>query len=328
MLARARALADWRAFSVIIALVVVLVACAQLVHPAAQASGSPQPTVVAVASASPTATPTLAPTPTPLPTPNPFLSRRVTLLVLGSDSTPARLRSGSGRLTDSITVLSVNKAHNQVSMISFPRDIVDIPMGTGEVWRSKINGISYYRGEAAMKKAISATIRQPIDYYAEVNMIDFAKMIDAIGGVDIVVPRTIIDPSISLRIIAGKRHMNGNLALKYARSRHTTSDWDRAARQQQLIVAVVRKMVDPNTKLNFLDLLASLQSLRTDLPLSKFPALFELARKSARAKVVTQVLAPPRYSLFAGLERGTGRGYIQEPNLAAIRAYAASVMGR
>jgi LCP family protein required for cell wall assembly len=328
MLARARALADWRALSVIIALIVVLVACAQLVHPAAQASGTPQPTVVAVASASPTATPTVAPTPTPLPTPNPFLNRRVTLLVLGSDSTPARLRSGSGRLTDSIIVLSVNKTHTQVSMIGFPRDIVDIPMGTGEVWRSKINGISYYRGEVAMKRAISATIRQPIDYYAEINMIDFAKMIDAIGGVDIVVPRTIIDPSISLRIAAGKRHMTGNLALKYARSRHTTSDWDRAARQQQLVAAVVRKMVDPNTKVNFLDLLGSMQSLRTDLPLSKFPALFELARKSARAKVVTQVLSPPRYSLFAGLEAGTGRGYIQEPNLAAIRAYAASVMGK
>jgi LCP family protein required for cell wall assembly len=324
MLARARALADWRAFSVIIGLIVLLVACGQLtrqpVHP-----GATPTTVAALPSASPTSTPTAAPTPTPKPTPNPFLNRRVTLLVLGSDSTPTRLREGQGRLTDSIIVVSVNKAHTQVSMIAFPRDIVDIPMGNGEVWGSKINSISYYRGEEAMKRAISATIRQPIDYYAEVNMIDFPKMIDAIGGVDLVVPHKIIDPSLYFNIGPGMHHMNGAVALKYARSRHTTSDWDRAARQQQLVAAVVRKMVDPKTKLNFLDLLASLRSLRTDLPLSKFAALFELARKSAHAKLVTQVLSPPRYATFAGL--AGARGYIQEPNLAAIRRYAASVMG-
>jgi LCP family protein required for cell wall assembly len=212
-------------------------------------------------------------------------------------------------------------------MISFPRDIVDIPLGNGGTWRMKMNGIPYYLGEAAMKRAISATLRQPIDYYVELNMGDFARMVDAIGGVDIRVPATIIDPSIRLSVQAGLRHMNGNLALKYARSRHTTSDWDRAARQQLLVAAIVRKMVDPSTQINFLALLSTLRSLQTDLPLARFYGLFEVARASARAKLVTQVLAPPRYSLFAGLEAGTGRGYIQEPNLAAIRAYAAAAMG-
>ncbi|MGZ6214489.1 MAG: hypothetical protein ACXWMG_06030, partial [Candidatus Limnocylindria bacterium] len=69
-----------------------------------------------------------------------------------------------------------------------------------------------------------------------------------------------------------------------------------------------------------------LRSLRTDLPLDRFAALFEVARDSADARVVGKVLAPPQFSVFSGLEAGTGRGYIEEPNLAAIRAYAAIVM--
>jgi LCP family protein required for cell wall assembly len=309
----------------IVVLIVVVVACTRAAAPPASATATP----VATGTPSPTGSPSPTPkrTPTPKATPNPFNGRRMTLLILGSDSTPSRVAQGLGKLTDSIIVLSVNAAHNQVSMISFPRDIVDIPLGNGGTWRTKINAIPYFLGEQAMKRAIATTLQQPIDYYVEVSMLDFAAMVNAIGGVDIQVRSTIIDPSIQLSVRAGLRHMDGTLALKYARSRHTTSDWDRAARQQQLVAAVVRKMVNPNTKINFLDMLAALKSLQTDLPLDKFSALFELARASARAHVVTAVLAPPRFSSFAGLELGTGRGYIEEPNVAAMRAYASSVMG-
>jgi LCP family protein required for cell wall assembly len=323
MLSRARRLANWRAVSVVVAVIVILVACAEIASPKPQTASTSSPTP----SASPTAssTPTPEPTPTPAPTPNPFANRRVTLLVLGSDSTPTRLRSGLGRLTDSIIVVSVNKTHTQVSMLAFPRDIVDIPLGNGGVWGSKINSISYFLGEEAMKRAISATIRQPIDYYVEINMGDFSHLVDALGTVDVVVPRKLIDASLYFNIGPGLHHMSGAVALKYARSRHTTSDWDRAARQQQLVAAIVRKMVNPNTKINFLELLASLKSLRTDLPLNRFAALFELARKSAKARVVTKVMAPPQFSLFTGLDGA--RGYVEEPNISAIRRYAALVMG-
>ncbi len=262
-----------------------------------------------------------------MPTPNPFSGKRVTLLILGSDSTPSRVAQGLGKLTDSIIVMSVSPDRSKVSMISFPRDIVDIPLGNGLTWRQKINGIPYFKGEATMKAALAATLKQPIDYYVEINMGDFMALVNAIGGVDVKVPKTIIDPSIHFSIRAGEQHLNGTQALGFARSRHTTSDWDRAARQQLLVAAIIRTMVDPQTQINFLGLLDSLKSMQTDLPLDRFAGLFELARDAKGATVSMKVLAPPQFARFAGIEQGTGRGYIEEPNLSAIRAYAASAMG-
>jgi len=236
-----------RSAVIVVALIVVVVGCNLLMAKqpvAVVASPSPTPTV----SPSPTASPT--PSPTPKPTPSPLLSKRITILVLGNDSNASRLARGMGKLTDSIIVLSVNAKHTQISMISFPRDIVDIPMDNGSIWSGKINSITYYRGEAAMKRAISATIGQPINYYIEVNMEDFGRLVNAIHGIDVIVPASIYDPSIGFSIRAGRRHLDGNAALSYSRSRHTTSDWDRDARQQLVLAAIVRKLVDPKTKVD------------------------------------------------------------------------------
>jgi LCP family protein required for cell wall assembly len=305
-------------------LIVVVVACTQLLaqKPIAQASPTPSPTPTL----SPSPTPSPSPSPTPQPTPSPLLSKRITILVLGNDSNPSRLARGMGKLTDSIIVLSVNAKHTQVSMISFPRDIVDIPMGNGSIWTEKINAISYFRGEAAMKRAISATIAQPIDYYIEVNMEDFGRLVNAIHGIDVVVPQSIYDPSIGFSIQAGRRHLDGNAALSYSRSRHTTSDWDRDARQQLVLAAIVRKLVAPNTKVDIPELVRSLHTLQTDMPASDIAAFIQVARLSAKAKIVSQVLAPPYFAGFTGIEPGTNRGWIQEPNLAAIRSYAKAVL--
>jgi len=305
-------------------LIVVVVACTQLLaqKPIAQASPTPSPTPTL----SPSPTPSPSPSPTPQPTPSPLLSKRITILVLGNDSNPSRLARGMGKLTDSIIVLSVNAKHTQVSMISFPRDIVDIPMGNGSIWTEKINAISYFRGEAAMKRAISATIAQPIDYYIEVNMEDFGRLVNAIHGIDVVVPQSIYDPSIGFSIQAGRRHLDGNAALSYSRSRHTTSDWDRDARQQLVLAAIVRKLVDPHTKVDIPELVRSLHTLQTDMRASDIAAFIQVARLSAKAKIVSQVLAPPYFAGFTGIEPGTNRGWIQEPNLTAIRSYAKAVL--
>jgi LCP family protein required for cell wall assembly len=312
-----------RSAVIVVALIVVVVGCNLLMAKqpvAVVASPSPTPTV----SPSPTASPT--PSPTPKPTPSPLLSKRITILVLGNDSNASRLARGMGKLTDSIIVLSVNAKHTQISMISFPRDIVDIPMDNGSIWSGKINSITYYRGEAAMKRAISATIGQPINYYIEVNMEDFGRLVNAIHGIDVIVPASIYDPSIGFSIRAGRRHLDGNAALSYSRSRHTTSDWDRDARQQLVLAAIVRKLVDPKTKVDIPELIRGLHTLQTDMPIRDIAAFIQVARLSAKAKVVGQVLAPPYFAGFTGIEPGTNRGWIQEPNLSAIRRYARSVL--
>jgi LCP family protein required for cell wall assembly len=326
MFARAPVGLIWRGAVVVVVLIAAVVACTVMTaqKPIAQVVPTASPTLVPTDSPSPSPSPT--PVPTPKPTPSPLLSQRITILVLGSDSTPLRVQQGLGKLTDSIMVLSVNAKHTQVSMMSFPRDIVDVPMGTGETWPMKINSISYYRGEAAMKRAMAYTIGHPIDYYIEVNMTDFSYLVNAIGGIDVYVRQAIYDPSIRLSITAGRHHIGGAVALKYARSRHTTSDWDRASRQQQILAAIIRKLVDPKTKINVRTLLPALKSLKTDMPLSELGAFLQVAKLSAKAKVVGGVMAPPRFAGFTGIEPGTGRGWIQEPNLVAIRAYARSLL--
>ena len=290
-------------------------------RPVAQNPATPSPSPTPTLSPSPTASPTPAPTPRP----SPLLSQRITILVLGNDSNPSRLRRGMGKLTDSIIVLSVNAKHTKVSMISFPRDMVDIPTGTGGIWTLKINSIAYYRGETAMKRAIATTIAQPINYYIEINMEDFGRLVNAVHGIDVKVPASIYDPSIGLNIQAGHRHLSGNLALSYARSRHTTSDWDRAARQQLILTALVRKLITPGA-VNIRALARSLQTLQTDMPLADLATFVRIARLSAKAKIVGGVLAPPRFAGFTGIEPGTSRGWIQEPNLTAIRAYARALL--
>src|SRR5437762_6693917 len=170
-------------------------------------------------------------------------------------------------------------------MISFPRDMVDIPNGTGRICTLKINSIAYYRGETAMKRAIATTIAQPINYYIEINMEDFGRLVNAGHGVDVQVPASIYDPSIGLNIQAGHRHLSGNLALSYARSRHTTSDWDRAARQQLILTALVRKLITPGA-VNILALARSLQTLQTDMPRADLATFVRIARLSAKAKIV------------------------------------------
>ncbi len=328
MFARARDSWIGRGAVAVAVLIVVVVACTLVAapKPIAQlmptASPSPTPTL----SPSPTASPT--PAPTPKPKPSPLLSKRITVLVLGTDSNASRLRRGMGKLTDSIIVLSVNAKHNQVSMISFPRDMVDIPTGNGGVWSLKINALTYYRGEAAMKRAIATTIGQPINYYLEINMEDFGRLVNAIGGIDVIVPTSIYDPSIGLNIRAGRRHLDGNLALSYARSRHTTSDWDRAARQQLILTAIVRKLVNPKTKIHLSGLIPALKTLRTDMPLAQVSTFVQIARLSAKARVIGGVLAPPAFAGFTGIEPGTGRGWIQEPNLTTIRSYARALFAR
>jgi hypothetical protein len=131
----------------------------------------------------------------------------------------------------------------------------------------------------------------PVDYYVRFNFDSFEKVVDAIGGVDICVAETIDDPEYPafdnygfdpLHIDAGCQTMNGALALKYARTRHTGTDFDRAKRQQQVILAVRDKVIKQNLLPRLVaqapTLLDELQkSVRTNLSLDQMIQLAKLA---------------------------------------------------
>jgi len=185
--------------------------------------------------------------------------QRYTVLVMGLDKRPGE--EGSGFRTDSLILISIDPATQSVGMLSIPRDLyVPIPL-------PKSNGMqpintAYVLGEldrlGSGPKMTMQTVQYnfgiPVNSYVVVSFETVINLVDAIGGVDITVPQAIDDPEYPdmyygfepLHIPAGTIHMNGQLALKYARTRHQTDDFDRAKRQQQVILAVRQRILKPD----------------------------------------------------------------------------------
>ncbi|MFN2483632.1 MAG: LCP family protein [Candidatus Limnocylindria bacterium] len=286
--------------------------------PALTASPTPPPT--------PTPVPTPVPTATPVPLDQALLESRLTVLVLGLDSNRWRAAQGKETNTDAMIVASVNRDHTQIATVAMPRDTVDVPFSDGTYWTGKLNALSRFLGIDALRDAIETTLAVDIDYYIQVDMDDFAHLVDAVGGVDVEVPYALYDPSLGLYLDAGWQHLNGATAQYYSRSRKQDGDYARQARQQQVLLALVQKLSDPETEIDALELLGSLDSIQTDIPLDKIPTLVEIGRRSSGAEVSTQVLGPPRFALFEGIE-GPARGWVMIPNIPEMQAYARAVMG-
>lgn len=186
-------------------------------------------------------------------------TRRVTVLLMGLDKRPGE--RGTGFRSDTMMLLSLDPITNRLSMLSIPRDIqVPIPL-PGETDLRPIN-TAYVLGELHRPgygpKLAAETVQYnlgiPIDYYVVVSFETVIQLVDAIGGITINVETEIVDDQYPdmytygydpLYIPAGRIDMNGELALKYARTRHQTSDFDRAKRQQQVILAMREKVTNP-----------------------------------------------------------------------------------
>jgi anionic cell wall polymer biosynthesis LytR-Cps2A-Psr (LCP) family protein len=131
------------------------------------------------------------------------------------------------------------------------------------------------------------------------------------------------DAHLHLDISAGRQLIDGKTAEGYVRTR-VDNDFQRAARQQEVLQQLVKRLVSPASTVDISALLDSLFSFKTDLPVGDMPTLMELARRAQAADVTTQVLDPDHgFMTFAG-DRGDGRGYILEPNVGAMRRFAAA----
>ena len=219
---------------------------------------------------------------------------RVTVLLLGIDE--RKQETGPFR-TDTMLLLTIDPASKMAGMLSVPRDLwVQIPAMETE---GKIN-IAHFLGDAydypgggpaLAMETVRENLGIPVDYYVRLNFDAFRSVIDAIGGVDICVPEDINDleyPAYDnygfdpLYIKAGCQTMGGELALKYARTRHNGTDFDRAKRQQQVILAVRDKVIKQNMLPQLVAqapaLLNTLQaSVETDLSLDQMIQLAKLA---------------------------------------------------
>jgi LCP family protein required for cell wall assembly len=269
-------------------------------------------------------TPTLAPSPTATLN-EALLESRLTVLVIGLDSSGSRRAQGMGANSDTIILASVSADRSEVTLISLPRDTVDIPMPDGTTWSSKVNAIYDQLGVDALVVAAETLFAVPIDGYAQVDMDDLVDLVDAVDGVEVNPPDPLDDPIVDLHLEPGRQTLDGPTALAYVRTRVDT-DYGRAARQQEVLLDLVSRLVSPQTDVDVAALLDGLNSFETDLPLDDLPTLLEIARLSESATVTREVLQPPEFITFEG-DAGDGRGYILVPDVEAIRDLAARTIG-
>ncbi len=202
-----------------------------------------------------------------------------------------------GTLADTIMVASINPKNKTLALISIPRDLyVKIP-GNGY---GKINSAHSYGemnskttggGPVVLKKVVAEVLGIPIHYYIRGDFAGFQQLVDELGGVDINVPQAIYDPLfpdsrmqgyITFRVNKGWQHFDGATALKYARSRHSTSDFDRAKRQQQIIIAIKDKVLSVNILTNPKKLVSILNILgghiQSSLSVNEMQTLAKMAK--------------------------------------------------
>lgn len=272
--------------------------------------------------------------PSALPTPTPE-SPRVNVLLIGIDS-------GVGRdtaATDTMIVASLDPVARTVSMVSVPRDMVNVPLPDGRTFRPKINGlVSYVRwnpaqfpgakdGESVLAAAIGKLLNLDIGYWAEVNLGGFVNLVNSVGGVTVNVANGFCDPNYDeygingFGVSPGRYHMNGSQALAYARIRKAAgeSDFTRAARQQEIIAALRDRLVqgaflgDPGAFLRSLG-----QTIRTNIQPGLIADYIDLVSGIQRGDVFRVVIEHPLVT--SGFDV---RGSIQIPDIAAIQAMAA-----
>lgn len=248
------------------------------------------------------------------------LEQTLNILLIGTDQADLDY---VGR-TDTIMVLALDLPNRRAALISLPRDIyLPIP-GYGY---NRIN-TAYAVGEERKRGGgiplLASTIEKnfgiPIHNYVRIDFSGFKDVVDAVGGVDITVDCPLYD-DLFWRFFgvgtleAGTYHMTGVQALYYARSRKTTSDFDRARRQQQVLMAIRKRALDANLIPRIPALwLALRDTVDTDLEIGRIVDLARLGATIDGSHLYGLVLRPP---LVNGYVTPQG-AMVQLPDLPAI----------
>jgi LCP family protein required for cell wall assembly len=243
-----------------------------------------------------------------------------------------------GDLTDTIMIAQILNTDKQINLISIPRDFL---VFDDKGYYSKINSVYRYalnqgKNESEAIKVLQDKITEitgiTFDYYAEVDFAGFVKIVDIIGGVEVDVKEAIDDPyypgpnySYQRFVLqAGLQNLNGDTALKYARSRYTSvgGDLDRSRRQQQILSSLKDKIFTLNPVLDAPKLLSMFgiarETIKTDLSLSDMKSFYDTYQDSKDYTMKSLVIGNNLLTgnLKEGYRQfGSARGYIIEPRL-------------
>lgn len=227
-------------------------------------------------------------------------------LIVGSDSREGmsaeekkRLRTGSaeGKRTDSMMIL--HDGSNGPTLVSLPRDSqVEIPsfkgsesgkmfQGTGR--QVKLNAAYAEDGPELLVRTVEFNTGLRIDHYVEIGFGGFAQIVDAIGGVELDIPKAFKDKKSGADFQAGKQTLNGEQSLAFVRTRYAFagSDLDRTKNQQKFLAALASQTATPSTILNPFKLYPTMGAGLDTLIVDKDMSLWALGNMFFAMKGVT-----------------------------------------
>lgn len=243
----------------------------------------------------------------------PQLTRSVNILILGTKVLTSDLEDNKQQnqlgyhalvnsldgLTDSNLLVRFSPENHKLAVLSIPRDTRTFVEGVG---LTKINEANYYGGPALSAKTISDLLGGiGIDRYIRVNVQAVEKLVDALGGVTVYVPKDMKyqDDSqhLYINLKAGKQKLNGNQALQFMRFRYDDmGDIGRIQRQQILMRALMEQTLSPATVVRLPKILSVIQEyIDTNLTIEELVALVGFASQTQRANV-QMLMVPGEFS--------------------------------
>jgi LCP family protein required for cell wall assembly len=275
--------------------------------PAAQIALESTGQVITVPTPSPTQI-LLSPTPnSPSPIP---VTGAFTVLLLGSDD-DSKFKADHV-LTQSMILVRVVPSKKQVTMLSIPRDLY-VHLSTGGY--GKIDGAYSYGGPGAAIATVEQDFDVRIDEYIWVGLLGLVKVIDAIGGIDVVTSHPVLDDYYPadiyggwpydyerVAVLAGPQHLDGIHAMQYVRSRHgdLQSDLGRSQRQQQVLMAIRQKAKSISPE-DLPALSAAIgRELKTSIGISRVAQMLPLAASLDNPDSIRQVFLLTPYTRGGG----------------------------
>ena len=245
---------------------------------------------------------------------------RYNVLLVGGDSGAGRW----GLRTDSMTVASIDADTGKTVLIGLPRNMTNFPFAKGSVMHKawphgfncgypncELNGVNTWVGDNlklfkgvknpgmdATISAIEGITGLKINYWSFVNLAGFRGLVDAVGGVTLHVRQPIpvggLGDDVTGYIKPGVRKLNGYDTLWFARSRDSSDDYSRMARQKCVMNAMLHQLSPQTVLTNFEKIAkASSQMVSTDIPASEVDTFMGLAMKAKGQPVATLSLVPP-----------------------------------
>jgi polyisoprenyl-teichoic acid--peptidoglycan teichoic acid transferase len=236
---------------------------------------------------------------------------RLNIVLLGADAGAGR----DGTRTDTTIVVSIDPATGEIAMISVPRNLSNVPLPEGmgrwdcncfpdlltHLYDAAERDPEAFPGPNqpwfnAIKGALGELLGIPIHYYAMVTLDGFVGVVDALGGVTIDVPKTIVDPTyphengtvVRVEIPAGRQHLDGHLALAYSRIRRTSDDFARMHRQRCVLGAVADQTSPLGLIMGFPKLAEAIKNnVTTDIPQDRLVDFVDLFPKVSTDRMVS-----------------------------------------